>query len=388
MGGYHNEYVRGLSDCNVFLILVLTTTSFIIMIFVLSAETSWSANSTVNSISVDCYNFPSTYKHPDCDIYIGGSFLLTSYGSTMANVAWFDGAAKKWMPMGVSTDENSPRRSEVVNKIYKKGGLGASDSKKYVTTIQSNNFYHFHDFFDFYNFLTIFLLCKSFVWVGSSAGIRKFHTQQKKWTAPVDLGWTTPSGVINWIHYVRNSLSTDEIYLCGEFSFACQNGKTCTNVAKYDYSKKTFTAIAASQQLSGAVTACQMGDNDFFYVAGKASYGSKKYFLRVKTTTIESASWDTISNVAEVVQNPLTDLDVCTSGDPGCTTGSVALVGNNGFGGYYNAKDSTFNKFGLGIVGQPQCLTSTVSVSSASTTRGVSVLVGILLMLASLLFFL
>lgn len=324
----------------------------------LGTDMIWSEGSYVRSVSVDCYTVPTGVSLPDCDVYIGGKFKLSglSFSGSAINVAYFKGSDKAWKEMG-STSSAAPLATEEIRSVYKKGSIGISASKNYV-------------------------------WVAGTGGLRMFNLESKTWSDRNTLNWPTTAGTINWIHYKRNLVSTDEIYLCGDFTINnCANTKNCVNVVKYDYSQKTFSGIAQSYPLNGSVSSCQLGDDQTFYVAGKFKQSDlRKYLLRASTMDLANSNWDIQASLIENIQVPLTGLDVCASNDGDCTAGSIAVIGEGGFAGFYNAKDQSFNKFGLGVVGEPYSICSSVNLLSAAPRSSTCSLLSVIIVFAAAMF--
>jgi len=309
----------------------------------------WGNNSLVNSVTVDCFNKPNLKQYSlNCDIYVGGSFTIrTAEGLEIKNVARYSTANKKWEKL-----EGTPSQVETspVSVVYKKEGGN-----------------------------TLLFQSAYYLWVGGSFGLYMFNNKDKDWTTYTS---TVPSAVkVNWLQYKRNLVSTDEVYICGDFSFSCANGKTCKNVAKLDYKTRAFTAVGATQ-LKGAVDVCVLGENNYLYLVGKDLTGlpASRYLAKAKLDNPEKTFW--IPGVPDTYQitSPLNDIDVCENGDATCESGSVAYVGD-GIMGFYNTEDNSYQYFGNGTNGNNRAIRATFTINSGLAIKG-----SVFFLLAALLF--
>jgi len=308
----------------------------------LFANATWSNSSVAYTLTYDCGRFDSiaSIKNPTCDVFIGGAFTVTitvgnAAPTTATNLAYFDGSV-----LSALTTTGAPSSSLTITKLYKKYGVGISASKNYL-------------------------------WVGTSNGLFKYDTSSKQWTSSTTLGFAT--GKINWIHYKRNIFTTDEIYICGDSGL----------VVKYDYSKATTTNVGSSA-LSGTISGCHLGNDDYLYVNGEFTYPTNptiKNIARIKTTSITTSGWDFVASaVTQTLTGAVTELDICSSYDLGCYGGSYVFVGDKSQAGFYNSNDDSYTKI-ANITGNAKTAASTFSSASSVKTSFVALAFALVLAL-------
>ncbi|KAG2386200.1 hypothetical protein C9374_002646 [Naegleria lovaniensis] len=285
----------------------------------ISEGVAWKNNSSVRSISVDCFQTPSEISRCQCNVWIAGSFELNiSDGNgtkTAINVAMYQSHSKTWFSMREHMDHNLTL-SMTVNSIFK---------RDFGQTFHSR---------------------KTFLG-GSFPYILTWDPYFKNWSKIVI---NDTNAEVTQIHFHKSTLG---VYLfdywnyviAGNFEFSFEDGNsnsTCKNLCMIDFRNGKWTKVTDTfERISSSVRQVSTTDGHIFAIGNfnDTDFGN---LAVINTDGISSSFF----NNTKIPSHTYTSLYLCKQTDLECSLNSAGLSDTQGRMWFYDSDTRATHLFG------------------------------------------
>jgi hypothetical protein len=281
----------------------------------------------VNTISVDCFNKPTTIECP-CDVFFGGQFVAnispldsqSSKAETAMNILKYNALSQKYDSLGGSVAHklNSPLTSEVF-KIYKKS----------VGVFQGLNY----------------------LWVGGSfsGAFTKYNIYNEIWGFPTNNFQFNVDSIVYDMYYHRGHLlDPDLIYIGGKFVVNTSETTTCSNLCVFDYRTEKIQEVSKNQPDGSVYSLDYLESSNTLIMGGSSTNHNLGKLRAISNPSLKSSFVDYVNSELFDVYS----LTVCAS--QFCGIGSIASAGlrkNESQLKFWSSQMKSFYHFGNGTNG-------------------------------------
>jgi len=259
----------------------------------------------VYTISTDCWRMPSNMLECQCDVYIGGSFVLMfADGRNATNIARWNAQTLQWEDLG------GPKLS------------GINDVNKPVRSL--------------WRFDANINIVQKALWVaGDFDGYlkkRMLRFSDQSWNDFYDI-----NGPVYSLTYQFNILGRDFLIVGGDFNFTSTDngGVVCTYLCVFNLFDEFagWMPPTLDDAIYAPVTSVAMIDvNNYLFV----SEGEPHVYISEKNRVY----------ITESFEEPITSVVVCTNADLGCRRGSMSVLGKNNYMRFFDSARRTWHIIG------------------------------------------
>lgn len=271
--------------------------------------TWWSGHQNiVYTISTDCWRMATNLLDCQCDVYIGGSFVLQfANGKNATNIARWDAMKRQWDALG------GPEES------------GINDLTKPVRSV--------------WRFDANINIQKKAVFVGGEFDgyfkMRMLRVSDQNWYTLPDV-----NGKILAVNYQFGLLGRDYLTIGGYFNFnsSFNSSVHCQYICRLNlwpdtYGWETISYEDPADTVTAPVMSISFLDMNRFY------------FIVQNQSAIYYAEYG-VAKISETFDLPLRSIAACTSYDLSCRRGSITVLGSDNFLRFYDAARKTWHCIG------------------------------------------
>ncbi|KAF0977443.1 hypothetical protein FDP41_003435 [Naegleria fowleri] len=285
----------------------------------ISESVTWKKNSSVRSISVDCFQTPSEISRCQCNVWIAGSFELEiasgNASKTAINVAMYQPHTNTWFSMREYMDHNLTI-SMTANSIFK---------RDFGQTFHSR---------------------KTFVG-GKFPYILTWDPYYKNWSK---IMMNDTNAEVTQIHFHKSILGVNlfnywNYVVVGKFEFTFPDGdsnSTCKNLCMMDFRNGQWVKVADNfELLDSPVRQVSTTDGHIFAIGD---------FQDIDVGNLAVISTDGVVNSffnnTMIPNNNYTSLYLCKQTDLDCTLYSAGLADTQGRIWFYDSETRNTHLFG------------------------------------------
>jgi len=283
-----------------------------------SHNITWAKNSSIRSITVDCFNTPSEISKCSCNVWMAGNFeIVLSDGQDKAiNLAMYQVHTDTWFSLRNDSDHNLTR-SMTVNTVLKRD-LGQT----------------FHSRKTFFG--------------GDFPFILTWDPYYKIWE---NIPLLDPNASVSHIHFHKAVLDSSffdlwNYVISGSFNFesnATDSNSTilCNNICMLHFRDSNWIEVPDSDLITGPVSRVSTTD-EHIYMVGDIVGSDFNYLAAVNVSGLNSA----LVNSTSVTTSGFNDVYACKLVDLDCALGSLGLVDKDGAVWFFDSDTKTYHQFG------------------------------------------
>jgi hypothetical protein len=273
----------------------------------------FSKDSEVRAISVDCFNIVSTItnKQCTCDVYVVGDIEAQFTNSsklveTAEYIVKYDASDKIWTSLGGVA---AHKINDTPRTVYKKAfNIGLGDAAK-IVHVAGTGFY------------------------------KQYLTASDEWKDII----IDANIQFDTLYYDPEALSTDQLFIGGDFSMPISETETCVNVCEYNRKTGKFSVVGKTNVPGDEIKFLYGNGDDLYAVGNFVNNGLSHAALLTDGET----EWKTVSSTdAQILVEEANGIDVCTATTVNCPSGSITIVADNGLAAFYDADKKEWSKFG------------------------------------------